>query len=40
MYISVPFASEEEQQDEVLKKQGWEAHQHYLPSFSFRDSVY
>jgi SAM-dependent methyltransferase len=37
LYISVPFASEEEQQDEVLKQQEWETNQHYLPGFTFRD---
>lgn len=37
IYISVPFASEEEQQYEALKKHDWEAYQHYLPGFTFRD---
>jgi SAM-dependent methyltransferase len=37
LYISVPFASEEEQQDKEFKQQEWKANQHYLPGFTFRD---
>lgn len=37
LYISVPFASKEEQQDEALCKQEYERHGHWLPGFSFDD---
>lgn len=37
LYISVPFANQQEQQDEALRQRDWEAHQHYLPGFSYQD---
>lgn len=37
LYISVPFASQEEQQDPHLCRREWENFQHYLPGFSFED---
>ncbi|WP_071517596.1 class I SAM-dependent methyltransferase [Geitlerinema sp. PCC 9228] len=37
LYISVPFASKQEQQDPDLCQQEWENFQHYLPGFAFAD---
>jgi SAM-dependent methyltransferase len=37
LYVSVPFASREEQRDQDLRKQVWEQNQHYTPGFSFED---
>jgi trans-aconitate methyltransferase len=36
-YISVPFASREEQRDETLRRREWETHGHYRPGYSFED---
>ena len=36
-YISVPFATREEQQDEGLRRSAWEHAQHVTPGFSFED---
>ena len=37
LYISVPFASREEQQDPELRRQSWEDNEHYTPGFCFED---
>jgi hypothetical protein len=37
LYISVPFASREEQQDEEFKRINWEEYQHFVPGFTFDD---
>lgn len=34
-YLSVPFATREEQRDEALIRYAWEAHEHVLPGFDF-----
>lgn len=34
-YLSVPFATREEQRDESLKREAWEKHEHYLAGFDF-----
>ena len=34
-YLSVPFASREEQRDESLIREAWERHEHVLPGFDF-----
>src|SRR5262249_41681089 len=34
-YLSVPFATEEEQRDESLVREAWERHEHVLPGFDF-----
>jgi SAM-dependent methyltransferase len=36
-YLSVPFASKEEQQDPKLCQKEWQEFQHYVPGFSFED---
>ena len=36
-YISVPFASREEQQDQTLRQREWQRHGHYRPGYSFED---
>lgn len=37
LYISVPFANREEQQDEELRRAAWEENEHYTPGFAFED---
>jgi trans-aconitate methyltransferase len=37
LYISVPFASREEQRDEELRRIAWEEFEHYTPGFAFED---
>lgn len=37
LYISVPFASREEQKDERLRRLAWEAAEHYTPGFDYAD---
>jgi len=37
MYISVPFATREEQRDPELQRDAWELCEHYTPGFSFED---
>jgi SAM-dependent methyltransferase len=37
LYISVPFATREEQQDEGLRRSAWEHAQHVTPGFAFAD---
>jgi hypothetical protein len=37
LYVSVPFASKEEQQDEQLRRHSWEHAQHVTPGFAFTD---
>jgi SAM-dependent methyltransferase len=39
LYLSVPFASAEEQADEQLRKSEWENNRHYVPGFSSDDLV-
>ncbi len=34
-YLSVPFATREEQRDESLVREAWERHEHVLPGFDF-----
>jgi SAM-dependent methyltransferase len=35
LYLSVPFATREEQRDESLIRNAWELHEHVLPGFDF-----
>lgn len=37
LYISVPFATREEQRDPELRRDAWELCEHYTPGFSFED---
>ncbi len=37
LYISVPFATREEQRDEDLRRAAWEENEHYTPGFAFED---
>ncbi|MEO8756062.1 MAG: methyltransferase domain-containing protein, partial [Casimicrobiaceae bacterium] len=37
LYISVPFASPDEQRDEGLRQTAWEQFGHYTPGFTFED---
>jgi SAM-dependent methyltransferase len=37
LYISVPFASREEQADPQWRRKVWEEHEHYTPGFNFED---
>ena len=37
LYVSVPFATREEQRDEELRLNAWEHAQHFTPGFSFED---
>ena len=37
LYISVPFATREEQKDDELRQNAWEYAQHVTPGFSFED---
>ena len=37
LYLSVPFASRAEQQDEALREYEWREHEHFLPGFTFED---
>ncbi len=37
LYVSVPFASESEQQDPELRRIAWEENEHYTPGFTFED---
>jgi SAM-dependent methyltransferase len=37
LYISVPFATREEQRDEDLRRRAWEENEHYTPGFAFED---
>lgn len=37
LYISVPFASADEQQDAELRRMAWEENEHYTPGFTFEE---
>jgi SAM-dependent methyltransferase len=37
IYLSVPFASREEQRDPELRRMAWEENEHYTPGFAFED---